>query len=266
MDDNGKKPNENITNMQNRIIIELYNDIQKHIPNINAWHDIKMFDFPMLSNIETEKLEQTSAINISFPSIGSKREQTYFDQKIKSFNLFVKDYLLESTNYMYLMEYKLNVLQKIRSHKGLFYKKNIENCIQKEYLINKPYSIIAAILPLNEENIDLFTQLYDADCAFVVSSEFQSLSLEKTLDDLVTNYIHLSSSKNVINYASIIANYCNEGNKIYRIMGDWEESFIFQIFCMKPQATSLISRIKQLIANIFPDTQVEIYSKQKIHD
>lgn len=252
----------NTINIDSKIKIELYNDVQKNISDINAWHDIKMFDFSALSNNETYELKHLCAIDITFPGIGSQREQIYFEKQIKPFNLFVEQILLENKNYMYLMEYNSNIQSKIRSYKGLFHKKNIEYYFQKEYLISKPYSIIAAILPLNKDNIDFFIRLYDSNCSFVISSKLQFLSLENILDDLVNNYVFISSKGNTINYLKIISDYCNEKTKIYRIMGDGgEDSFIFQIFCMKAEATTLILNLKQLLTNLFPETLIEIYTK-----
>ncbi|WP_455498229.1 hypothetical protein [Coprobacter sp.] len=248
--------------MTNKIKIELYNDVQKNISDINAWHDIKMFDFSALSNNETYELKHLCAIDITFPGIGSQRKQIYFEKQIKSFNLFVEKILLENKNYMYLMEYNSNIQNKIRSYKGLFHKKNVKYYFQKEYLINKPYSIIAAILPINKDNLDFFTQLYDSNCSFVISSKLQFLSLENILDNLVNNYIFISPNGNTINYLKIISDYCNEKTRIYRIMGDGgEDSFTFQIFCTKADATILISNLKQLLINLFTESQIQIYTK-----
>lgn len=157
----------NITNMNNNIKINLYQDIINNLSDINAWLNVKMFDISTLSEIEITKLKQISTIDICFPSVYSKREQAYFDKMINPFDFFVKSYLLRNTSYIYLMENRLKIQDRIRSYKGLFYNSNVKEYIQKEYLIDKPYSVIAAILLFNKTNLNILNKLYDADIAFL---------------------------------------------------------------------------------------------------
>ena len=192
--------------MNNNIKINLYKNIINSISYINAWQDVKMFDISTLSKVEITKLKLIYAIDICFPSIYSKRNQAYYNKMINQFNLFIKTYFLKNTSYVYLMEHKLKNQDRIRSYKGLFYNTNIKEYVQKEYLINKPYSVIAAIVLFNEKNTNILDQLYDPSTALVVHSE-KEISEEKTLDKIINNNACLSDYGNTINYSKIISNF-----------------------------------------------------------
>lgn len=248
-------------NMNNNIKIYLYKNIINNISDINAWQDIKCFDISILSQGEKKKLKQMCSIDVCFPSIYSKREQVYYNKMITPFNLFVKSYLLTNMSYIYLMEQKLKKQDRIRSYKGLFYNSNIKEYIQKEYLIDEPYSVIAAILLFNKMNIDILDQLYDADSTFAIFSEEKKISEEKILDQIVNNCITFSYTGNTINYLKIISTLCKKDIKVCRITGNFEYEFILQIFCTRSEIETLCQTIKQCLNNIVPEKIIEIYYK-----
>jgi hypothetical protein len=158
-----------------------------------------------------------------------------FDALFKKFDAFVKQFVLypEIPSYIFKSEFKKQVKNRLRTYKGIVSREiEKQDYIQVEIPIINDYTIIAALIKLNENNMDkLLESFTDNSLSCIIASDNNSFFSEESINYVVNNAMQHKGTSN-INYAKLITKYCPNGNIISRIGGDGgDHEVCFQTFC-----------------------------------
>ncbi len=240
----------NIIIMKSNPTIHLFENIIKDIFYINAYNPIDMFDFSLLSHAELERIKNICAIEVSFPGYGINNTIQHYNEVIKPYCNFICSAFSINKTYVFATESFITTRSRIRSYKGLFYKKKVLNCIQKEYTLQDPYTLIAAVFPWSGNEEICISKMFDPCTSFALSLETDR-ELEMLMDYIVMKNLIFDFSTNTftINYAQIISNFCNSHRFLYRFTGEGEDCFNLQFFCMKQDMNELMQLIKSNLLN-----------------
>lgn len=215
----------------------IYNNLKQDYLKYNCWKTNESFP---IDNIEEKILDQFYIREYIFSGINSNRTQENFDFQLNVFKNGVFKILKENQtkNYLFKIEHKPQIINRLRSFKGLLNKKEVPSFIyqEKEIIIDKKESIIAIVIELNNEFININDYIpFDSSNSFIISSDRNYLN-----DEFIIEVTSLFDIKNYIeiNYWKLICKFCFRKDNIYRIGGDsGEEYWSLQEFGLKSDIT-----------------------------
>lgn len=208
--------------MKNKVIC--HRNIKKDYLKYNCWKTEKSFP---IENIEKEFLSRFCVQEYIFTGIFSNRTKENFDNKLNRFKDGVANILNKENKNIYLfkIEHKPKIINRIRSYKGLINKKEIPNSFynEKEIIINERESIIAAVLSFDNNLVKIEDHIpFDSSNSFLISTSNNYLN-----ETFISDIINLFDINNYIdiNYWNLIFTYCQNGDNVFRIGGNNGEDY-----------------------------------------
>lgn len=227
----------------NNIYIKVNNNIPKDIIDVNDLQMSNLFNFDHTTSLEV--FDQIRVLNIYFTS--SEGHPLYYDNvNDKLWDCifaFFKEYIKIYNSYFFEMG-SIDVKNRIRSYKGLYYKTGIDYIVQKEYMIKDPYSIIAAFVNININNIK-FSLFRNFEQSFIyVNNSSMEFHADELLDKIMNNF---RVDKDFIDYTKVLGCLLNESIQICRLVSDDRIYYKFQIFCILDDLQSITDNIKLIL-------------------
>lgn len=239
--------------MSNDIYIKVTENIREEILDVNDMQPMSLFDFNRLNDKEVNLFDGAKVLNIYFTSGSPLHNSDNFDKIWNYIVAFFRSYKDKYRSYLFEMS-SYDIKNRIRSYKGLYYKKGIEYLCQKEYIVKEPYSIIGALVNINNNNSE-FSIGRDFWHSFIYVSNAKIIQAEELLDEVVNHY-RVANDK--IDYTKVIANLLGESVQICRLVSDHRLYYKFQIFCTSNDLESIMDNVRQILEeNEFPYTMIE---------
>lgn len=203
--------------MNNSVIF--YNNLKKDYLKYNCWKTEQSFP---IENIEENILNEFCVQEYIYSGVFSNRTKENYNKQLSAFKKGVLDILNNEKRNVYLfkIEHKPQIINRIRSYKGLIDKKKVPSSIykEKELIINENESIIAAVVKLDDNSIKIEDYIpFDSTNGFLISTNNNYLNDNFILD--VTNLFDINNYID-INYWNLVITYCSKGDSIFRIGGD----------------------------------------------
>jgi hypothetical protein len=222
-----------------------YPDLLDSSAGFNGWKSDDLFKLEDVPEKNLATLRNCCAIEFVFERAIPTSNTA--DSLFTACDEFTRDILmaLGTASYLFKVEWKKQLINKLRSYKGLFYQKPYQTKVtQVEVVLDKGYSLFIGCMKVTEdlyENIhDLF---YDSSTTCIIASE-RVIFNEQSLRFFVENFISDDEVAH-INYAMLVSHYCVNGDLIFRIGGDGGDRYVsLQLFCLRNKMDELLNLVR----------------------
>jgi hypothetical protein len=226
----------------------VYTDLTSSQAFTNAWQPYDAFPLRQSDRDVIEKLRLLCGVQLAFEGKnGNKTNPEFFYSNVRN---WIKDFMLEinGSKYLFACEGEVSLKSKVRSYKGIFFKKilvKMGQYIEYELNIDEHHSIIFGMARLTEENINEIMEFFDdSRTSFILYSHGDQVIEER----FVVNLFRLSAVVHPlgwiqINYLNLVLDRCFHGDYIYRMIGGRDQEVYLQIFLQQQKLDELVRRI-----------------------